>query len=95
MRYNGHFESLATPLLLFNREGDCLASSCGPATSQRRRLGGMLLPEIDRQHKLAQMCVRADAALPSRRSTKRWRSGALSMHPPSGNATWSGTLLSC
>ena len=38
--YNGHFESTSChPLLLFNREGDCLAASCGPATSMVPRTG--------------------------------------------------------
>jgi len=38
--YNGHFESTCChPLLLFNREGDCLAASCGPARSMVPRTG--------------------------------------------------------
>jgi Transposase DDE domain group 1 len=37
---NGHFESTCYhPLLLFNREGDCLAPSYGPATSTAPRTG--------------------------------------------------------
>jgi len=38
--YNGHFESTCYhPLLLFNREGDCLAVGCGPATCTAPRAG--------------------------------------------------------
>ena len=38
--YNGHFESTCYhPLLLFNGEGDCLAESCGPATSTAPKTG--------------------------------------------------------
>jgi hypothetical protein len=38
--YNGHFESTCYhPLLLFNREGDCLAAKLRPGNVQRRRLG--------------------------------------------------------
>jgi len=44
----------------------------GPATAQRRRLDELLLPEIERQQKHGkEVVVRADAALPSRRSTRR------------------------
>ena len=63
--YNGHFESRCYhPLLLFNREGDCLAV--------KLRLGNvhsagdweeLLLTEIERQQKLGKEVVfRADAA---------------------------------
>jgi hypothetical protein len=38
--YNGHFESTCYhPLLLFNREGDCLAAKLRPATSTAPRAG--------------------------------------------------------
>jgi hypothetical protein len=64
--YNGHFESTCYhPLLLLNGEGDCLAV--------KLRLGNvhsadgwkdMLLPEIERQHRLGKEVVfRADAAI--------------------------------
>jgi hypothetical protein len=64
--YNGHFESTCyNPLLLFNREGDCLAA--------RLRSGNvhsaedweeLLLPEIERQQKRGkEVLFRADAAL--------------------------------
>ena len=74
--YNGHFESTCYhPLLLFNREGDCLAAKLRPgnvhSTDDWEEL---LLPEIERQQKLGKEVVfRADAALPCRRSTRRWR----------------------
>jgi hypothetical protein len=38
--YNGHFESTCyQPLLLFNREGDCLAAKLRSGNVQRRGLG--------------------------------------------------------
>ena len=63
--YNGHFESTCYhPLLLFNRQGDCLAGKLRPsnvhsADGWQQRL----LPEIQRQQKLGrQVVLRADAA---------------------------------
>ncbi len=63
--YNGHFESTCYhPLLLFNREGDCLAAKLRPGNVHSA--GGwedMLLPDIERQQKLGKEVVfRADAA---------------------------------
>ena len=63
--YNGHFESACYhPLLLFNREGDCLGATL--------RLGNvhsaddweeLLLPEIERQQGMGkEVAFRADAA---------------------------------
>src|ERR1700683_4664763 len=63
--YNGHFESTCYhPLLLFNREGDCLAAKLRPGhVHSADGWEELLLPEIDRQ--LAQgeeVGFRGDAA---------------------------------
>jgi len=71
--YNGHFESTCYhPLLLFNREGDCLAGKlrpgnpgCGSADGVHSADGWeeVLLPEIEWQQKQGKQVVfRADAA---------------------------------
>jgi hypothetical protein len=63
--YNGHFESTCYhPLLLFNREGDCLAAKLRPGNVHSADdWEELLLPEIDRQQKLGKDVVfRADAA---------------------------------
>jgi hypothetical protein len=63
--YNGHFESTCYhPLLLFNREGDCLAAKLRPgAVHSADEWDELLLPEIERQQKLGNEVVfRADAA---------------------------------
>jgi hypothetical protein len=63
--YNGHFESTCYhPLLLFNREGDCLAAKLRPGNVHSADgWGDMLLPEIERQQGLGKEVVfRADAA---------------------------------
>jgi hypothetical protein len=63
--YNGHFESTCYhPLLLFNREGDCLAAKLRPGNVHSAEgWKELLLPEIERQQKLDQEVVfRADAA---------------------------------
>jgi hypothetical protein len=63
--YNGDFEATCYhPLLLFKREGDCLAAKLRPGNVQsaddREEL---MLPEIERQQKLGKEVVfRADAA---------------------------------
>jgi hypothetical protein len=51
--YNGHFESTCYhPLLLFNREGDCLAAKLRPGNVHSANgWEEMLLPEIERQQK--------------------------------------------
>src|SRR6266446_5571466 len=63
--YNGHFESTCYhPLLLFNREGDCLAAK--PRPGNVHSADGweeLLLPEIERQQTLGKEVVfRGDAA---------------------------------
>jgi hypothetical protein len=63
--YNGHFESTCHhPLLLFNREGDCLAAKLRPGNAHSAdEWEELLLPEIERQQTLGKEVVfRADAA---------------------------------
>ena len=63
--YNGHFESTCYhPLLMFNREGDCLAAKLRPGNVHSAEgWEELLLPEIERQQALGKEVVfRADAA---------------------------------
>src|SRR5262249_10831011 len=63
--YNGHFESTCYhPLLLFNREGDCLAAKLRPGNVHSAEgWEELLVPEIEQQQKLGKEAVfRADAA---------------------------------
>ncbi|MBZ5516886.1 MAG: IS1380 family transposase [Acidobacteriia bacterium] len=63
--YNGHFESTGYhPLLLFNREEDCLAAKLRPGNVHSAEdWEELLLPEIERQQKLGKEAVfRAGAA---------------------------------
>jgi hypothetical protein len=63
--YKGHFESTCYhPLLLFNREGDCLAAKLRPGNVHSADdWEELLLPEIERQQKQGKEVVfRADAA---------------------------------
>jgi hypothetical protein len=63
--YNGHFESTCYhPLLLFNREGDCLAAKLRPGNVHSADgWEELLLPEIERQQTLGKEVVfRGDAA---------------------------------
>jgi hypothetical protein len=63
--YNGHFESNCYhPLLLFNREGDCLAATLRPGNVHSAEgWEELLLPEIERQQRRGKEVVfRADAA---------------------------------
>ena len=63
--YNGYFESTCYhPLLVFNREGDCLAAKLWPGNVHSAQdWEELLLPEIARQHKQGkEVVVRADAA---------------------------------
>jgi hypothetical protein len=63
--YNGHFESTCyDPLLLFNREGDCLAAKLRPGNVHSADdWEELLLPGIERQQQLGKEVVfRADAA---------------------------------
>src|SRR5271163_2637959 len=63
--YNGHFESTCYhPLLLFNREGDCLAAKLRPGNvHSAASWAELLLPEIERQRARGKEVVfRGDAA---------------------------------
>ena len=63
--YNGHFETTCYhPLLLFNGEGDCLATKLRPGNVHSAEdWAELLLPEIERQQRLGKEVVfRADAA---------------------------------
>jgi hypothetical protein len=63
--YNGHFESTCNhPLLLFNREGDCLAAKLRPGNVHSDEdWDELLLPEIERRQQQGKEVVfRADAA---------------------------------
>ena len=63
--YNGHFESTCFhPLLLFNREGDCLAAKLRPGNVHSAEdWEELLLPEIERQQRMGkEVAFRADAA---------------------------------
>ncbi|MEK7994284.1 MAG: transposase [Planctomycetota bacterium] len=81
--YNGHFESTCYhPLLLFNREGDCLAAKLRPGNVHSADdWEEPLLPEVERQEKLGKEVVfqarpRAPRPSPSRRYVRRWNSAA-------------------
>ena len=63
--YNGHFESTCFhPLLLFNREGDCLAAQLRSGNVHSAEgWEELLLPEIERQQRMGkEVAFRADAA---------------------------------
>ena len=63
--YNGHFESTCYhPLLLFNRNGDCLAAKLRPSNVHSAEgWEELLLPEIERQQRMGkEVAFRADAA---------------------------------
>jgi hypothetical protein len=63
--YNGHLESSCShPLLLFNREGDCLAAKLRPGNVHSAEgWKELLLPDIERQQKQGKQVVfQADAA---------------------------------
>ena len=63
--YNGYFESTCFhPLLLFNREGDCLAAKLRPGNVHSAEgWEEVLLPEIERQQQMGkEVAFRGDAA---------------------------------
>src|SRR6266566_5535961 len=63
--YNGHFESTCYhPLLLFNREGDCLAAKLRPGNVHSAEgWEELLLPEVERQQRMGkEVAFRGDAA---------------------------------
>ena len=76
--YNGHFESTCYhPLLLFNREGDCLVAKLRPGNVHcADGWEELLLPEIERQQARARRWSSVvTRPLPSRSYTRRWRCG--------------------
>jgi len=67
--YNGHFESTCYhPLLLFNREGDCLAAKLRPGNVRSAEgWEELLLPEIERQQRMGkEVAFRAEVAFAKR-----------------------------
>jgi hypothetical protein len=66
--YNGHFESTCYhPLLLFNREGDCLAAKLRPGNLHSAEgWEELLLPETCQQRLDREVVFRADAAFAKR-----------------------------
>ena len=63
--YNGYFESTCFhPLLLFNRQGDCLAAKLRPGNVHSAEgWEELLLPEIERQQQMGkEVAFRGDAA---------------------------------
>ena len=63
--YNGYFESTCFhPLLLFNRQGDCLAAKLRPGNVHSAEgWEELLLPEIERQQRMGkEVAFRGDAA---------------------------------
>jgi hypothetical protein len=60
----------------YNGEGDCLGAKLRPGNVHSGEdWDEMLLPEIERQQELGtEVVFRADAASPSRRSTRNWKS---------------------
>jgi hypothetical protein len=97
--YNGHFESTCYhPLLLFNREGDCLAAKLRPGNVHSADdWEELLLPEIPAPAAAGERSgSRADAAFANRRSTRRSKSGALTTPFVFRLTTvWNGTSPSC
>jgi hypothetical protein len=97
--YNGHFGSTCYhPLLLFNREGDCLAAKLRPGNVHSAEgWEDMLLPEIDRQQKAGKEVVfRSDAAFakPEIYEALEERGVKYGIRIPAMTA-WSGTSQSC
>jgi|SRR5208337_1764550 len=78
--YNGHFESTCShPLLLFNREGDCLGVKLrpGPATYTVPRTGKKCFCRKSSASRKwgRRWCFEPMPRLPNRRSMKRWKNG--------------------
>jgi Transposase DDE domain group 1 len=76
--YNGHFESTCFhPLVLFNREGDCLAAKLRPGNVHSADdWEELLLPEIERQQQQGKKWSYGPTPpLPTRRSTRRLNRG--------------------
>ena len=80
--YNGHFESMCYhPLLLFNRNGDCLAAKLRPGNVHSAEdWEELLLPEIERQQRRGkEVAFRTDAAFakPETYGTDRWAAASV------------------
>jgi hypothetical protein len=93
--YNGHFESTCYhPLLLFNREGDCLTAKLRPGNVHSAAgWEELLLPEIERQQQQGKEVVfRADAAFanPELYEALEEREVKYAIRLPA-NDNWSGT----
>jgi hypothetical protein len=75
--YNGHFESTCYhPLLLFNREGDCLAATLRPGNVHSAEGWEEVLPEIERQQRQGkEVVLRADAAFAKPELYEAWKNG--------------------
>ena len=73
--YTGDFESTCyPPLLLFSREGDCLAAKLRPGNVHSAEgWEELLLPEIERQHEMGkEVAFRADAAFAKPEIYEAW-----------------------
>jgi len=101
--YNGHFESTCYhPLLLFNREGDCLGAKLRPGNVHSADdWEALLLPEIERQQRMGkEVAFRADAAFakPEIYEALEERGVHYAVRIPANDSlerTWSATLRSC
>jgi hypothetical protein len=77
--YNGHFESTCYhPLLLFNGEGDCLAAKLRPGNVHSAKDWGECCCRrlSANKNSAKKSCFEPMPLLPSRRSTRPWRSVA-------------------
>jgi Transposase DDE domain group 1 len=76
---NGHFESTCYhPLLLFNREGDCLAAKLQPGNVHSAEgWEELLVPDIERQQRQGRRggLPRRRRHVPSWSCTRRWKNG--------------------
>ena len=97
--YNGHFESVCYhPLFVFNPEGDCLAAKLRPGNVHSAEgWDKVLLPVVDRYRQRRQtLVVRAVAASPCRRSTRRWNADRSSTQfACRPTMCWSGRSRTC
>ncbi len=97
--YNGHFASICyQPLLLFNREGDCLAAKLRPGNVRNAEgWEEVLLPEIERhqqQGKEVAFCADAAFAKPEIYETLEKRGMKHAIQLPA-NAVCCGTSRNC
>ena len=80
--YNGHFESMCYhPLLLFNRDGDCLAAKLRPGNVHSAEdWEELLLPEIERQQRMA--LLQKSDSIPNALPPDRLGDGQKRLHLP-------------